>query len=119
MPIFYIPTIGERIKLVQDWTFTLYDEYRNEGMIEVLGLKHDYWSRGAKNLGEVTLPAGTVLTVSRIYVRSGLKDYDSVTFIVNKKGCPDPRIANSKTGKQIRFWVKLNDINGTFFEIME
>lgn len=123
MPIFYIPTIGERIRLAEDWEFTLYDERRNVTLMKALGLldpNATTWGRPypVRPAARVTLPKDTVLTVSRIYIRSNLRDYDSVTFVLTKKTCSDPRIRDLRGG-QIRFWVKLNDINNVFFETVE
>ncbi len=164
---FYIPEIGDEIKLTADWHFTLYVEDRNKTMypkllkkqyptqleqltrIEVPGLSWDKTPRtivehhltsdptkwvdgGWKNLqlkkpwegyfeGEfrvyragnmevyfhhikdsipVSLPAGTVLMVDRIYIRQGREDWSSVTFKVPKG----------------RFWAKLDEVNNMEFE---
>lgn len=45
------------------------------------------------------LPKGTVLTVDRIYIRKGAKDFSSVTF---------KTVLNNKT---YRFWLHLSDVN--------
>ena len=121
MPIFYIPALGEKIRLAEDWEFTLWDEYRNDSLLKAFGLrdpKQSRWAyRKAEEKARVSLPKGTVLTVSRIYIRNGLKQYNSVTFTINKKTCSDPRI--SKAPGSFRFWVKLDDINNVFFETVE
>lgn len=67
-----------------------------------------------KDYGEVTIPEGTQLTIDRIYIRKGVSDYDSITFIANKKTCSDERIKKGKGS--IRFWVKLDEVNGVFFQ---
>lgn len=54
----------------------------------------------------VTLPAGTVLKVDRIYIRKGMKDFSSLTFTA--------KLANMK--KAARFWVKLRDVNRMVIE---
>jgi len=103
----YLPEIGDKLRLVRPWTFSLYNEYRNEGMCKTL-----------KTLGkvaprrydappvEVTLPEGTLLTVDRIYIRRGKTEYSSVTFRAVLKGVK---------GKP-RFWAKLVDVNEIQFE---
>jgi hypothetical protein len=105
----FIPTIGTRLILNEPWTFTLHDEYRNwdfwtKYVGEVVNKQTERWmswsSRGNKPV-PVTLPTGTVLSVDRIYIRKGSKDFDSVTF----------RIIKSPTQKPARFWVKLADVN--------
>lgn len=135
MPVFHIPSIGDKIQVAEDWTFTLYAEHRNAGLLKALGMWDDngrwHWSeyeddhsqppyhtgkprQRIKDYGEVTIPEGTVLTVDRIYIRKGVKDYDSITFILNKKTCSDERIKTAKG--TIRFWVKLPEVNGVFFQ---
>jgi hypothetical protein len=110
----FIPTIGTKLLLNEPWTFTLHDEYRNyDFWVAVHGIppKRDsknggLWMKYAynENLNKpipTTLPKGTILSVDRIYIRKGNKDYDSVSFRV-LKGSPIP------TG---RFWAKLDEIN--------
>lgn len=92
----YIPAIGDHVKLTADWTFTLYNERRNWGFINVMGLPQ---TRELKH----TLPAGTVLKVDRVYIRGNHRDYDSVTF----------RVVGVKNA---RFWVKLHDANTIEFD---
>ncbi|MCE6958374.1 hypothetical protein LAZ40_04795 [Cereibacter sphaeroides] len=61
---------------------------------------------------EVTLPAGTELSVDRIYIRKGVSDYSSLTFNLTKTTHPD---LNRKGRK--RFWVKLAEVNRMEFEL--
>jgi len=56
----------------------------------------------------LTLPAGSELTVSRIYLRKGVSDYDSVTFSLKKAG---------KDSVYGRFWIKLEDVNTLEVEV--
>lgn len=66
---------------------------------------------------EVILPKFTLLKVNRIYIRSGAKEYDSVTFTI--LDCPDKRLVSEKRGglykmqnaPLLRFWAKLKDVN--------
>ncbi len=121
---FFVPAVGFRIRLTQDWKFDLYYEYRNKTLLVQQGVKlegyfyssyidGDY-SKGLKSV-QVTLPAGTVLEVDRVYVRTMSKsatkkedDYDSLTF----------RLIDPKTGKgKIRFWAKLADVNTIEYEL--
>ncbi len=70
-----IPSIGDQLILDKDWTFTLWNEYRNETLWALQdGKSKDKHMR-------VTLPKGTELRVDRIYIRKGIKDYDSITFL--------------------------------------
>jgi len=121
----FIPDIGTLLKLEQDWTFTLYNEYRNRSMGEsynkYLVSKNDpngkppfnfnYHSWGNK---VVDLPKGLVIKVDRIYIRKGLSQYSSITFTV-----PQPKTKKDKEEMPnnvdfggAKFWVKLHECNG-------
>lgn len=110
----FIPTLGTRLKLLEDWKFTLHDERRNstlKNLIEYSRSKFEVEDSIFDVLKDDTktkedkipcvLPAGTILTVRRIYIRQGAKAYDSVTFSIHK--CPEKLKG--------RFWVKLHDAN--------
>lgn len=56
---------------------------------------------------EVTLKAGQVLSVDRVYIRRGASDFSSITF--NYIGAP-------KGSGRVRFWAKLADVNTIEFE---
>ena len=109
----FIPPIGAVITLEKDWTFTLYKEYRNDNFAEALKLgkeiKSTRWGacRDWKDQ-MVTLPAGTKLKVSRIYIRNGVQDYNSVTFWAENKELFGK--------KKPRFWVKLPEVNNIHFK---
>lgn len=118
----FVPAVGHQIKLTSDWTFDLYYEHRNNKLLEIIDAEYakvpDGWgrwtygrddeSRALKHTS-MTLPAGTVLEVDRVYIRAQNKqaktkdeDYDSLTF----------RIVEHPTFKRsIRFWAKLADVN--------
>lgn len=110
----FIPAVGYRIKLTNDWTFALFAEHRNQTMFEYAGrsYKNNWvgWGEPLKSV-DVTVPAGTVLEIDRVYVRTANKtksadeDYDSVTF----------KFADSK--KKVRFWAKLSDVNEIEYEL--
>lgn len=61
----------------------------------------------------ITLPAGTILIVDRVYIRKGLKDYSSLSFIVKNLGEVTISNYNNKKKKVTtqRFWAKLEDCN--------
>lgn len=126
---FYIPHLRDRIRVTEDFTFPLHRESRNdEG---VFGFEFEYgddqrkwWphdtiitSRTYRNGTpfvhtehvfhpiDVTIPAGTILGVDRIFIRQGARDYDSVTFRSYGEGLPKGR-----------FWIKLDDLNGMEME---
>ena len=99
----HIPPLGEKLVLVSDWTFDLYQEYRNTAAAKHFKAVYATDERGYYNHKappfKVTLAVGTELTIRRYYIRLGQKDFDSVTF-------------SAKIGKKsIRFWVKLADAN--------
>lgn len=99
----YIPALGTEFTLASNWTFPLYHENRNDGLLKHFGVEWGYdWRRDIPKT-EVTLPKGTVLKVHRIYIRSGNKDFDSVTF--------NASVIAGKKVKGCRFWAKLADVN--------
>jgi len=113
---FCIPSLDTNIQLAKPWTFSLYNERRNNKLIETLRLcdpsKEHYqmWQEFHTKypyrqvIGPVTLPAGTILGLSRIYIRRPYTDFDSVTFSLKKGNCPEKHIHG-------RFWAKLRDVN--------
>jgi hypothetical protein len=169
----YIPEIGDRITLAEDWTFPLYREHRNDALWAILSGNADpaivalerrktalveeleaIRRRGAEeatgtlvkmafetqlivrdedrsrdrelraelmevNMTEasiaVTLPAGTVLAIDRIYIRKGISDYSSLSF--NLTATLDPLISAARGRK--RFWAKLADCNRIVMETPE
>lgn len=122
----YIPRLRDRLKITADWTFPVYLEHRNEALIAHMGYgygtaerdiflqrldkeKGTWYYRGDQKLPKpFTMPAGTVLSVDRIYMRNGYRDYDSVTF-----RC---KLPHGKKQVSVRFWAKLDDVNGLEFE---
>lgn len=52
----------------------------------------------------ITIPAGSVLAIDRIFIRKGLDDWSSLTFYL--KHHPDRQFK-----KKPRFWAKLHDCN--------
>lgn len=125
----YVPTNGDQLRLTAEWHFNLYsEEYgdRSKTLFERLGIKKvERGSRwGGKYMGypksvRVSLPAGTVLQVDRVYIRKFNKtavsvedDYDSITFQVVKH----PVWSEPKKKVLARFWVKLRDANTIEFE---
>lgn len=127
----YIPSIGDRICLKQDWPFTLYAETRNESLGEALkffdgrlwvdgrnkwGYRENaqgklvYETPRCRPVAQATIPKSTVLTIDRIYIRKGAKEFNSVTFCVN-----DAKTIFGVKGK-VRFWAKLDDVNKMEFD---
>lgn len=57
----------------------------------------------------VTISAGAVLAVDRIFIRKGMDDWSSLTFYL--KECPGIAFK-----KKPRFWAKLSDCNNIMFD---
>ena len=62
----------------------------------------------------VSLPAGTLLTLDRYYIRQGSEGFDSVTFLM-----PGHPRTGAFGKKEARFWAKLEDVNEIEFEHLE
>lgn len=128
----FIPACGDRLRLVEPWSFRLFAEYRNKKFAHSLGLLTEAESKGYYNIYEgeygrsplksfpVTLEAGDTLEADRIYIRQYNKsriqedqDYDSITFkLLRLKGKKNPEL--KPVG---RFWVKLTDALNVSFEL--
>lgn len=79
----YIPSVGDHIKLLAPWEFTLYSESRNNTLFEFLevpGFDRSKWKQDVPPT-PVTIPAGEILKIDRIYIRKGKDEFDSVTFM--------------------------------------
>jgi hypothetical protein len=118
MPQLMIPHLRTELTLSQPWTFKLHAEHRNSDFRQLLGLEIPYsaaateeqwqaWRKSRDEVYDVTLPAGTVLSVDRIFIRNGMAEYDSVTFRIRSH--PDLKKCKS------RFWVKLDDANNIVY----
>lgn len=124
----YIPDIGDEFRLAADWTFELYNESRNLSLMEKVGdVRKVTWGGGNYGAIPCTIPAGTTLKVDRIYIRKGMSEYSSLSFLwVGER--TEPRVeqrhgtAYFETKKDfsyeikiprkpIRFWAKLADVN--------
>lgn len=114
-----VPTIGERLRLVEPWEFKLYHEYRNREMWDMVGAPEpDDDRRWDDDLNVPSqLPAGAVLTIGRVYIRGTAKrdrDFDSFTFVLTKRDNPWLVSLFNERGlkrRDLRFWVKLHDVN--------
>ena len=81
----------------------------------------------------IVFPKGTNLAIGRIYVRNGKKEFDSITFWakgvksilftphdVNLPATPAaPTTFTPDKPFSVRFWAKLNEVNGMDFDIVE
>jgi hypothetical protein len=106
----FIPPLGFEFVLAEPWTFTLFDEYRNETAMKHFGLpqteRYYYHERTGH---QVTIQAGAILKIDRIFIRRGASDFDSVTFFM--KGGDKVIPFTKGRQKAIRFWAKLADVN--------
>ena len=108
--------IGDTIELAENWTFNLYHESRNYTFAKNYGIVWENYVNNrdtARNEwqytydpAEVTLNKGMVLKTSRVYIKNGQKDFESITFNLV------PRDRRDLKG---RFWVKLTDANNIVF----
>lgn len=131
----YIPENGDSIRLVADWTFSLFNEDRNHSLMEKLGDPRRTMGPWHESYGSVpaTIPAGATLKIDRVYIRKGSKDYSSITFLWVGEALPakleentswdrltntyKPNGSFSKIPRiPIRFWAKLVDVNNIEFE---
>jgi hypothetical protein len=125
----FIPACGDRLTLVEPWTFDLYLESRNMKFAETHGAltpkEAEEGRYGGVWTGEsyasklkhvpVTLPTGTVLECDRVYIRTFSKsaiqvgdDFDSITWKVMK---------GDKPARNSRFWCKLPDVYNIEYEL--
>lgn len=123
----YIPSVGDEIRLTSEFHFQLFNEQRNESLMKVLGDKREVeWRYRLMTSIPAMIPAGEVLKVDRIYIRKGLEEFDSITFLW-KNMRTEPQLltqTNWQGGtyqvkiprKPVRFWVKLEDANTIEFE---
>jgi hypothetical protein len=111
----FVPDIGDQIKLLKPWKFTLSYERRNDSLMNIVnpnwktGNYMEDYSSNRKGF-ETSLPAGTILKCKRIYIRQGSRGWSSITWSI----ISNP--TNSKSNKA-RFWAKLQDCNEIEFEI--
>lgn len=109
-----VAPLGTQLRLTQDWTFTLKHEGRNSALHKALNTPEREWDMATRRYTTpdpiITLPAGTVLKLDRIYVRKGVGDYDSLTFYLNPKA--------PKGVTKGRFFAALSDCNNMEYELI-
>lgn len=117
----WIPAVTEQLKLTEDWEFPLFLERRNDALVArvdpTIGVVG--YGRADESIG-CCLPAGTILSISRHYIRSGRQSaWNSLTFIIKftpgdkerpkyNKAATDP---TPQKLKGARFWAKLSNVN--------
>lgn len=117
----WIPSIGDELRLTADWTFPCFTPHGNHKFIAKM--RPDTEGRSCYSVA-ITLPEGTVLSVQRIYIRSGKKEWDSITFSIKELPTSDngrKSATMKKTSKKAigRFWAKLRDVNEIEYEPVE
>jgi len=117
---FFIPDISTRVRLTEDWTFRLFEESRNIGFWEKLGFKRS-GNRGWRydnpmTEKDVTINAGSILSINRVYIRQGVSEYSSITFNL-QKGAVVNGDADTFKKAGVRFWAKLSDVNKMKVEV--
>ena len=112
----FIPEIGTELENQEDWTFELYQEYRNGDVYLADG--HEHGSYYDLDSYTRTLPAGSRFAVDRIYVRKGNKEFSSVTLRILET--TDAALVKAKGKRKSfgRFWVKLADFNDANFSVI-
>jgi hypothetical protein len=114
----FVPACGDRVKLINDWTFAVFLEHRNMKFAEhrnIITKSEAASNRWGMYVGERygrelvirahTIKTGAILEIDRVYIRQFSKsagtvdnDFDSITFKIIGE-------------KHSRFWVKLADVN--------
>lgn len=97
----YIPSVGDEIRLLADWSPAIHDEPRNASILEffqVPGFDPSKWNNNLPPT-KVVIPAGEILKIDRIYIRKGKDDFDSVTFLW--KGKRTKAYSEIKTGRRV------------------
>lgn len=116
----FIPPLGTKIKLTKDWYFNLHIcEHRNTKLAKDLNLKPKNlvdWREYMNQAKGIIMPAGTVLSVDRIYIKQGQESFDSVSFKILES--PHPLLKSVKGKNKGRFWAKLSDVNEIECEIV-
>ncbi len=133
----YIPSVGDEIRLTEDWHFGLINEDRNSSLMEFTKDPREVeWQSQKQTSCPCMIPAGEVLKIDRIYIRKGKEEYDSITFMWKNKrtqrrekertitswpngfGGPTSStvVIDKIPARPIRFWVKLDDANKIVFE---
>lgn len=125
----FIPELGSKLTLIQDWKCPIEWENRNLTLIKFFNselsnayktYEQEWYQTLCSNTQRTktwkawqdfinanplvyTFPKGTVLEVDRIYIRKGAEDFSSLTF-------------KWRTPKMVRFWAKLEDVNRIEFK---
>lgn len=106
----FIPEIGSKLKLINDFKFTLYNDINrkdeNTNFIKKLGLSIE------KN-NIIILPKDTILTIKKYNIKVGYSHHSRIYVRINKN-CSNNILLESSN-----FWIALNEINKLEFEFLE
>lgn len=128
----FVPNCKTEFILTKPWKFRLYFERRCDKLLETSGIMarnqgvsgygwdwryHPPDPDSGRYRGDLkhevfTLPKGSILRVSRVYIRQQTSDtYDSLTFWLKKTSLIDQRDPKARKKMKGRFWAKLADVN--------
>ena len=146
--IAFIPELGTKLRLFADWTFTVHNEHRNHDLLRADGKMklvptymqafghngpigprvqsgvQEQSTLNKKSSYQRTLPKGTEVVVDRIFIRKGKSDFSSITLVITHTtdarllACVGHKTTNKPRKTVARFWVKLEDFNDAFFEVV-
>lgn len=114
----FVPTIGSRMRLTEDWTFSVFLEHRNKTLEQFESCPkntdphNSWWDYKCPKIGEITFPKDTILKLDRIFIRKNMDGFDSMSFFVEETSLKK-KVSKSK---RVRFWAKLEDCNTIKFE---
>ena len=123
----FIPPIGSRLRLLDDWGFDLRHNYRNEAAFIAFGLvMKPMWGNPKPDPEKVGLREGTLLEITKVEIQ---RNWQSISFRLLES--PDPKIIdNVARGKaclanrwntvhipSVRFRASLENVNRMEFEI--
>jgi hypothetical protein len=112
----FIPKLGTVIRLTEPWTFGLHYEHRNRRLWDMMFAPPEMQPHpnrfrfGFQDVRLLTLVDGTELKISRVFIRQGSEDYDSVTFYGG--------VHHMGVIHKARFWAKLDDVNKIEYEVV-
>jgi hypothetical protein len=112
----FIPKLGTVLRLTKPWTFGLHYEHRNRKLWDLMFAPPEMvsypnkWRSGFQDVRLLTLDAGTNLNFSRVFIRKGQTEYDSVTFYGD--------VHHNGVIRKVRFWAKLSDVNKIEYEVV-
>lgn len=142
----FIPNRGSKLRLTDNWLFTLRAKYENKSLFKALGLEevgyngnrlvvigpddpdfntHRSWNRDGDRVKlvraedvQVVIPAGTTLSIVTVNVHYTLKREDSVKFQIGKVLKRDRHLLPDPRFGGTKFVASLEDVNRIEFELV-